>query len=148
MTWEERLVRTRTALDPVRVLEGEWEGEGQAHGEPVNARMSVRTILEGSMIEVWETVGEHTDLSLYRFEIETGQHHVLHLMAGAMMSEYPVELTLDGLIWITPPSVPAIEWRVDGETLSCDVVWPGQRVSEVSIRYRRKIQNAEAADAG
>lgn len=137
MNWEERLAHTRAALDPVRILEGNWTGDGQAHGEPVTAHMSVRSILDGSMMEVWETVGDHTDLSIYRFELETGQHHVLHLMSGATVNEYPVELTLDGLVWITPPTVPSVEWRVQGEILACEVIWPGQRVAEVSIRYRR-----------
>lgn len=137
MSWETRLLRTREMLDPVRFLGGDWIGEGQAHGEPITATMAVRSVLGDTMIEVRETVGEHTDVAYYRFDVDTGQHRVLHLMAGAMVEDHAVELLPDGFVWVTPPTTPAVEWRLDGEGLRCDVVWPGQRVAEVSVRYRR-----------
>lgn len=136
--WDERLLLCRAQLAPALVLVGEWEGSGQAHGAPVEASLRVRPILDGSVIEVWERVGDHEDLSLYRFDPEVGQLRVLHVMAGALVREWPVEPTMTGLVWITPPSDPAVEWSLDGDTLRCDVVWPGQRVAEVTVRYRRK----------
>jgi hypothetical protein len=135
--WDERVARVRAELAPARFLEGDWAGEGQAHGEPLTATLKVRTILDGSMIEVREQVGEHEDLSIYRFDVELSQLRVLHLMAGAVVAEHAVELTPTGLVWVTPPRDPAVEWILEGPTLRCDVVWPGQRVAEVQVRYRR-----------
>lgn len=138
MTWEERLDLVRARLAPALVLCGEWEGEGQAHGEPLRATLSVRPILDGSVIEVWERVGEHADLCLYRFDPDLGQLRVTHFMAGAVVAEHPVEATPVGMVWITPPKEPAVEWILEGDTLRSEVVWPGQRVAEVSVRYQRK----------
>jgi hypothetical protein len=135
--WEKRVARVKGELAPALALVGDWVGEGHAHGEPIAATLRVRPILDGSVLEVWERVADHEDLSLYRFDVETGQLRVLHLMAGAVVAEHPVELTPQGLVWVTPPKEPAVEWSLEGETLRCDVMWPGQRVAEVSVRYRR-----------
>lgn len=136
--WARRLLLTRAELAPALVLVGDWEGAGQAHGEPITASLRVRPILDGSVIEVWERVGDHEDLSLYRWDPEHKQLRVLHVMAGALITEHPVEPTPMGIVWITPPSDPAVEWTLEGDTLRCDVVWPGQRIAEVSVRYRRR----------
>ncbi|MFZ5475426.1 MAG: hypothetical protein ACOZNI_01515 [Myxococcota bacterium] len=135
--WEARLARVKAELAPALALAGEWVGEGQAHGDPIVAQLRVRPILDGTMLEVWERVGEHEDLSIYRFDVDTGQLRVLHLMAGAVVAEHPVEVVPGALVWVTPPKEPAVEWTVEGDTLRCEVIWPGQRIAEVSVRYRR-----------
>lgn len=135
--WDTRVVLVRAELAPAAMLVGEWIGEGHAHGEPVVATLRVRSILADTMIEVWERVGDHEDLSIYRYDPELAQLRVLHLMAGALVAEHAVEPMIDGFVWVTPPREPAVEWVLQGSDLRCDVVWPGQRVAEVSIRYRR-----------
>lgn len=134
--WDDRLAACRARLAPALALEGTWHGEGHAHGEPVTARLSVRPILGGTALEVWERVGDHEDLSLYRFDVDVNQLEVLHLMEG-VLAQHPVELTPDGLVWVTPPSQPAVVWSLRGDTVISEVIWPGQRVAEVQIRYRR-----------
>jgi hypothetical protein len=134
--WDAQLALMRARLAPALLLVGEWVGEGHAHGEPVTARLRVRPILGDTVLEVWEKVGEHEDLSLYRFDPADNQLKVLHLMEGAT-AEHPVELTPDGLVWVTPPQEPAVVWSRVGADVLSEVVWPGQRVAEVQVRYRR-----------
>jgi hypothetical protein len=135
--WDAKCARVRAEIAPVAVVEGRWIGRGQAHGEPLRGELRIRRVLGDSMVEVWERVGDHEDLCFYRYDVDTKQLRVLHLMDGAVVAEHPIETTSDGLVWVTPPDQPAVEWRFDGTDLRCDVVWPGRRVAEVSMRYTR-----------
>lgn len=143
--WEQRLALARSGLAPAMAWVGEWRGEGTAHGEPVEATLRVRAVLGDTQIEVWERVaplagaaGEpHEDVCSYRFDVGTAQVRVVHLMAPALVAEYAVELSLDGVVWVTPPNTPAVVWSQVGETLQSEVYWPDQRVPEVRIVYRR-----------
>lgn len=139
--WEARLAAARERLAPALLLAGEWLGQGHAHGEPVTARLRVRPILDGTALEVWEQVGAHEDLCVYRHDADSGQLEVVHMMPGAL-SVHPVELTPDGLVWITPASQPTVVWTNRGtigghEVVDSEVVWPGQRIAEVKLTYRR-----------
>ena len=135
--WEARLERARRALAPALTLVGDWIGSGTAHGDAVTASMHVQSILGKTVLKVWERVAEHEDLSLYRFDPDDGLFKVVHLMAGHS-SEYPVEWTGTGLVWVTPPAVPAVEWIVEGAALRSIVLWPGAPSPEVEIRYERR----------
>lgn len=137
MSWEARLADAKAQIAPVTMLVGEWVGRGQAHGEPTEGRLRVRMILNDSMVEVWERVGDHEDLCIYRYDPDLQQIRVLHLMEGAT-AEHAVELVAMGLVWVTPSEHPAVEWRMVGDRLECDVVWPGRKVAEVSMTYRRE----------
>ncbi|MDP2312699.1 MAG: hypothetical protein Q8P41_07325 [Pseudomonadota bacterium] len=135
--WEARLALARERLAPALLLAGEWVGDGQAHGEPITAKLRVRPILDGTALEVWEQVGDdHEDLSIYRYDPDSGQLEVIHFMAGSL-NQHPVELTPDGLVWVTPPSQPAVVWTNRGAFVESEVVWPGQRIAEVKLTYRR-----------
>ncbi len=134
--WEERLAACRARLAPALMLAGDWAGEGQAHGEPVTARLRVRPILGDTALEVWERVGDHEDLCIYRWDPDVAQLEVLHLMEG-MLAQHPVELTPEGLVWVTPPGQPGVVWTAQGATVVSEVIWPGQRVAEVRVTYRR-----------
>lgn len=135
--WEARRSVARAGLAPALLLLGEWAGEGLAHGEPVQATLRVRAVLDGTQIEVWERVGEHEDVCYYRFDVGTGQIRVLHLMAPAMVAEYAVEVALGAIEWVTPPNVPGVVCSADGDGLLTEVWWPDAKAPEVRIRYRR-----------
>lgn len=134
--WENTLAACRDQLAPALFLAGDWVGEGHAHGEPVTATLRVRPILDATAVEVWETVGGHTDLSIYRFDPDAGHLEVLHLMPGAL-ARHPVEASAEGLEWVTGPSAPSVLWTLRGDTLTSEVIWPRQRIAEVLVRYRR-----------
>ena len=151
MSWELRLRMQRAALAPVLVLAGRWRGRGEAHGEPVVSELVIRPVLDGTMIEARERTGDHEDICFYRWEVERQQIWVLHLMPGAAR-EYPVEQTADGLIWVTPPEEPAVEWSVRGAGLRQEVIWPeagaGAGQPEVWIEYARDEDERGAGGSG
>lgn len=136
--WARRLDRVQRGIDPVRLLVGRWTGRGQAHGSPVSATLEVREILDGSMIEALETVDGERDLSIYRYDPDTRQVVVLHLLPGALVHEHPVEVYIEGLNWVTPPDQPSVVLTLKGDSLHSEVIWPGQRVAEVELWYRRE----------
>lgn len=134
--WEVRLAACRDHLAPALLLTGDWVGEGQAHGEPVTGTLRVRPILDGTALEVWERVADHEDLCVYRWDADTAQLEVVHFYAGAV-AQHPVEVTPEGLVWVTPPGQPGVVWSVRGASVVSEVIWPGQRVAEVRVTYRR-----------
>jgi hypothetical protein len=103
----------------------------------VEGHLVGEAILDGSFVEVRERSPGHEDRCLYRFEVEDGSLRVLHLLAGATLREYPVEATPGGLVWITPPGEPSVEWSFSADELRCDVTWPDEAESEVRMIWRR-----------
>jgi len=144
--WERQFEIARAGLGPAAVLVGDWVGVGHAHGEPVTATLQVRPVLDGTQLQVLEQVGEHQDISFYRFDVATGQLRVVHLMAPALVAEYAVELTGDGLVWVTAPAAPTVVWTYDplAGSVTSEVYWPDQRVAEVKLRYTRSPPQAGA----
>ena len=98
MSWEARCALARAGVAPAAALAGRWIGAGTAHGEPVEARLEVRLLLDGSVVEACERVADHDDLSLYRYDVDTAQLRVLHVQAGGLFEDHPVELVLGGLL--------------------------------------------------
>jgi hypothetical protein len=137
--WEERLARSRAEAARFDALLGRWEGRGTAHGQPTAGSLVVERLLDGSLVGATERTGDHEDRCIYRFEPDNGGFCVLHLMAGAMVREYPVEFTARGFVWITPPGEPAVEWTRTDDGWTCDVVWPGDQAPEVSMRWTRTV---------
>ncbi len=135
--WESRLARTRAEAGRFAPFLGEWVGGGEAHGTATGGTLCGAAILDGSIVEVNERTGEHEDRSFYRFDPDNGGFSVLHMMAGAHLREYPVEFTATGLVWVTPPSEPAVEWTFSATELVCEVTWPGDEQPEVRVRWRR-----------
>lgn len=137
LDWEARLERTRTEARAFAPLFGRWRGQGVAHGEPTTGELEAGPILDGSIVEVRERSPDHEDRCLYRLEPEDMSLRVLHLMAGATVREYPVERTATGLVWVTPPGEPAVEWSFAEDELVCEVTWPGESAPEVRMVWRR-----------
>lgn len=134
--WDRRLATMRGALAPLMDLCGRWEGQGMAHGEAITSIVVVRPSFDATMLELREETGTHQDLCYYRWEPDDGGFRVLHLMPGSVR-EYPVEATLEGLVWMTPPAEPAVEWMRRGEGLRQEVMWPDAEAPEVWLEYRR-----------
>lgn len=134
--WEKRLQIARDALSPFTPLLGRWLGEGETHGAPTRGEIEVRSVLEGTTIEVRERSGDYEDISFYRWDHESAQLRVLHLSPG-QLEDHPVEVLPDGLVWVTGPTAPAVEWRLEGEGFSCYVIWPKTRHVEVVMRYQK-----------
>lgn len=138
--WNIRLQRTQAEARRFDALLGEWEGRGEAHGLPTSGRLSVQRILDGSIIEVAEFAGTHEDRCFYRFEPEQGGFVVMHLLPGATVREHPVEFTDEGLIWVSPPGEPNVEWVFGTNELRCDVLWPGEALPEVRMYWTRRVE--------
>ncbi len=136
--WEGRLTRTRAEAGAFAPFLGEWSGVGTAHGEPTSGELSGAAILDGSFVEVRERSPDHEDRCLYRFDPEDGSLRVTHLFAGASVREYAVEQTERGLVWVTPPLEPAVEWFFAEHELVCEVTWPGAPLPEVRITWTRR----------
>ncbi len=144
--WDRARALAQSGLAPALALVGRWEGDGIAHGEAVRGVLTVRAVLDATHIEVWErleplvaggSVVAHEDVCFYRYDVASAQIRVLHLMAPAVVTEYAVEASMDGLVWVTPPNAPSVVWNLRGEALESEVYWPDQRVPEVRIAYRR-----------
>lgn len=137
LDWETRLQRTRAEAGAFAPFLGSWRGTGAAHGAATTGELVGEALLDGSFVEVRERSPEHEDRSIYRWEAEDGSLRVMHLMAGATLREYPVERTGTGLVWVTPPGEPAVEWRFAPDELVCEVTWPGEAGPEVQMVWRR-----------
>lgn len=134
--WDRRIQTMRASIAPLLELCGRWQGEGEAHGEKVSSLLLIQPSFDATMLELREQTGDHQDLCYYRWEPDEGAFRVLHLMPGSVR-EYPVETTLEGFIWVTPPAEPAVEWLRRGTGLRQEVTWPDAEVPEVWLEYRR-----------
>ncbi len=137
LEWEPRLERTRAEAQAFAPFLGRWTGSGHAHGEKSTGELVGEAILDGSHIEVRERVDGHEDRCLYRFEVDDMSLRVMHIFAGGTVREYPVERTPSGLVWITPPSEPSVEWHFGSDQLRCEVRWPGADQPDVTMSWTR-----------
>lgn len=135
-SWERRMQLMRASLGPMAPFMGHWEGQGEAHGEIIHSQLHVQPILDGTMLEVREQTGTHTDICYYRWEPDSGGYVVIHLMPG-QVNEHAVEPTGNGFIWVTNPQNPAVEWRETLTGIRQEVVWPDSENPEVWIDYVR-----------
>ena len=130
-------------LAPVRCLIGDWIGEGQCHGERVVGRIRGEPVIDGSWIEVEETLCDqrgtvvHNDRSLYRYNVESEALEAIQLFERASMSTNLVEATDDGFRWITGPGAPQLRFFVEGEGLRYTVILPGEDAPAAEMIYKR-----------
>lgn len=135
--WNLRLERTRAEVAAFAPFFGTWSGSGLVHGAASTGTLSGQAILDGSFVEVREHAGDHEDRCLYRFDPEDGCLRVTHLFAGASVREYTVERTDRGIVWVTPPLEPTVEWVFEPDRLICEVIWPGATHPEVRVTWTR-----------
>ena len=135
--WDARAARTLAEIARFDRILGDWQGAGEAHGLATKGVLSVRRILDGSIVEAAERTGDHEDRCYYRFEPEQGGFVVLHMLGGALFREHPVEFTAEGFVWINPPGEPTVEWVVTPDGLRCDVRWPSDDLPEVRTFWTR-----------
>jgi len=140
--WEEKGRLARTGLAPLEFLMGKWVGRGTSHGAPVTGELEVRHLMDGTWLEARETLFdasgqvEHTDLCLYRFDVEQGRLEVVHLMGHAHMGRHPVEPVGRAFHWITGPAAPRLSIAATDEGLHMEVQFPGAATPAVTMKYR------------
>lgn len=135
----------RAALDALPMLDfllGEWEGSGEAHGQPLTGRLTARRILGGTVVETRESLYDadgaldHEDLALYRVEPDRGLF-VQHLQAPGWSSEHAVEPVEDGIAWESGPVEPRVVLHREGEALVTAVLFPYDPQPVAIMRYRK-----------
>lgn len=142
-SWTLQGQKADAGLAPVRCLLGEWIGEGQCHGEAVTGRMLGSAVIDGSWIEVEETLfgvdGSvvHTDRSLYRFNVESEALEAIQLFERASMSTSLVEPTEDGFRWVTGPGAPQLRFVIEGDRLRYTVILPDEDAPAAEMTYKR-----------
>lgn len=142
-SWTIQGQQADAGLAPVRCIIGEWIGEGYCHGEAVTGRMHGAAVIDGSWIEVEETlIGAdgsvvHTDRSLYRFNVEAEALEAIQLFERASMTTSLVESMDDGFRWITGPGAPQLRFFVEGDRLRYTVILPGEDAPAAEMTYKR-----------
>jgi hypothetical protein len=140
--WDAREAAARAALSALDFLLGSWEGEGVDHTRPLRGRFEARAILGGTWVEtreqLWNADGalDHEDVALYRHEPEAGLL-VMHLQAPGWMSEHPVSLDEDAVVWGASPVEPRVVMHPEDDDLVLSVWFPFQPVPAVRMVYRR-----------
>ena len=143
MTWEQQGEAALNGLAPLRFLIGEWRGSGHCYGEVVNGLFSVKPLLDGSWLEATETMtnaqGErvHSDVSLYRYNVEAEHLQVLQLFNHGHQSSNPIELTDDGFRWITGPGAPQLRYTTSDNSFSYSVILSGEGAHSIEMTYKR-----------
>ena len=130
-------------LDPILFLLGEWVGRGVSHGEPVQGRVVVRPLMDGSWLEATEIwindsgIAIHTDVSFYRFDSQNDCIEVIQLSEQAHRIIRTVELQPQGFRWITGPGSPQLRfWSMD-MGFRYAVTMPGDDAPVVEMAYER-----------
>jgi len=140
--WDALERAARDALPALDFLLGEWDGAGQAHGQPLTGRLLARRILGGTVVETRETLhdaaGEldHEDLALYRCAPDRGLF-VQHLQSPGWSSEHAVELLDPGVAWDAGPVEPRVELVPHEGELLTFVFFPFDPKPVAQMRYRK-----------
>lgn len=143
MTWSEHGEAALSGLVPLRFLIGEWQGSGCCYGEAVTGLFTVKPLLDGSWLEAAEVMnnanGEqvHSDLSLYRYNVEAEYLQVLQLFEHGHQSSNPIELTDNGFKWITGPGAPQLQYTTSENSFSYSVILPGEGAPSIEMTYKR-----------
>lgn len=135
-SWDDRVARAKQGAEAFGPFLGRWMGTGTAHGEPASGELEALSRFDGSFVEVRERTADHEDVCFYRLDPDDWALRVTQLFGGASLREYNVEITDRGLVWVTPPGEPTVEWFF-GEELVSEVRWPGEAEPEVRMTWRR-----------
>lgn len=142
-SWNTQGQRAQAGLEPVRRLLGEWSGVGVCHDAAVTGHMSLTVLLDGSWIQAVETLLDatgqsvHTDLCLYRFDVENDTLVALQLFERGSQMSSPVEVLDDGFRWITGPGAPQLRFVSSADTFSYTVILPDEDAPVVEMTYKR-----------
>lgn len=140
--WEALERAAKAALPALDFLLGDWEGAGQAHGQPLTGTLTARRILGGTVVETRERLFDaagaldHEDLALYRVEPDRGLF-VQHLQPPGWSSEHAVEPVEGGIAWDAGPVEPRVVLHLEGDTLVTAVLFPFDPQPVATMRYRK-----------
>ena len=143
LSWDDQGDRAMVGIEPLRFLIGEWSGSGICHGEPVQGKMTVRGLMDGSWLEATETLldasGEviHTDMTLYRFDVQNESLVALQLFERATLTTSTVELLEAGFRWITGPGAPQLRYWTEDLGFRYGVTMPDEAAPAIEMTYRR-----------
>ena len=105
--------------------------------------MCVSTLLDGSWIQAEESLADqagesvHTDLCLYRFDVENETVVALQISERGHQISSTVEILGNGFRWITGPGAPQLRFLTGEDTLSYTVVLPDEDAPVVQMTYKR-----------
>ena len=146
LDWDERGEICRSSLAFLHFLQGSWEGQGETHGQAVQARFEARLRFGDTFLQCEEVMrgedGEiaHQDLAMMRYDPDAEVVRVTHYMAHGWVSEQLVR-PFDGgpgAFWYAGPFSPRVELRPEGDdVLIVRVVLPEQEQPDTEVRYRR-----------
>jgi len=143
ISWDAQGDRAMAGIEPLRFLIGEWSGAGICHGESVQGKMTVRGLMDGSWLEATETLlnasneSIHTDLTLYRFDVQNETLVALQLFERATLTTSSVELLETGFRWITGPGAPQLRYWIEESGFRYVVTMPDEAAPAVEMTYRR-----------
>ena len=143
LSWDSQGDRAMAGIEPLRFLVGEWSGSGVCHGDPVRGQMTVRGRLDGSWLEATEVLlnasGEviHTDVTLYRFDVQNETLVALQLFERATLTTSTVELLDSGFRWITGPGAPQLRYWVQDGGFRYAVTMPDEAAEAIEMTYKR-----------
>jgi len=142
-SWARQGEQAKSGLAPLRGLEGRWEGTGVCHGQAVSGQIVGRLLLDGSWLEVEETLRgsdgavAHSDRCLYRFNVEEERLEVIQLFEHASMTTSIVEPTPDGFRWVTGPGAPQLRFWMEASALRYTVLLPDESAPAADMTYQR-----------
>lgn len=126
-------------------LVGNWQGSGQAHGEPITATLHARLCLADTFLEATEHLFDasgaldHEDICFYRYDEREGHLRVRQLTVPALHAERMVlPLPEGGIRWYEGPLGIQVFFipQPDGSLVE-RVFLPLQDRPAITIRYQR-----------
>ena len=143
LSWDSQGDRAMAGIEPLRFLVGEWSGSGVCHGDSVRGEMTVRGRVDGSWLEATEVLlnasGEviHTDVTLYRFDVQNETLVALQLFERATLTTSTVELLDSGFRWITGPGAPQLRYWIEDMGFRYSVTMPDEAAAAIEMTYKR-----------
>jgi hypothetical protein len=132
-------------LSALGFMLGRWTGTGESDGAPISGTLSVQPILGGTFLQATEQLYtadgqlDHEDRVFYRYSAEDHSLRALHLQAPGWTADRYVDLSPagDGLTWSGGPTIPQVQIKRSGDTLTVTVWMPEDTEPTTVLNYHR-----------